>query len=130
MRLARQARQIIEQAGIGFGQRFAPASRTTNAAKRQQIRRFNVFQAASDRARGDARHTRHRGDAAISRSLGFRGSEKPPLPFVEMRQHRRVALLEKIFPLIIPKTTTRHAGIGSPSYALKPDPIQLLSDGP
>jgi hypothetical protein len=72
-------------------------SRTTNAARRERIQRFNVFQAASDRARGDARHTRHRGDAAISRGLGFRRSEKPPLPFVEMRQHRRIALLERIF---------------------------------
>jgi hypothetical protein len=32
--------------------------------------------------------------------------------------------------LIIPKTTTRHAGTESPSHAVKPDPIQLLSDGP
>jgi hypothetical protein len=32
--------------------------------------------------------------------------------------------------LIIPKTTTRHAGAESPSHAVKPDPIQLLSDGP
>ena len=61
--------QIIEQAGIGFGQRFAPVSRTTNAARRQQIRRFNVFQAASDRARGDTRHTRYRGYPKASATL-------------------------------------------------------------
>ena len=122
--------QIVEQLRIGFGQRFAPASRTTNAARRERIQRFNVFQAASDRARGDARHTRHRGDAAISRGLGFRRSEKPPLPFVEMRQHRRVALLERI--LIDHPQELRRAtpAWNPPSHALKPDPIQLLSDGP
>jgi hypothetical protein len=48
-------------------------------------------------ARGDARHTRHRGDAAIPRGLGFRGGEKPPLPFIEMRHDCRVAHLERIF---------------------------------
>ena len=122
--------QIVEQLGIGFGQRFAPASRTTNAASRERIQRFNVFQAASDRARGDARHTRHRGDAVISRGLGFRRSEKPPLPFVEMRQHRRVALLERIF-IDHPQELRRATPAWNPpSHALKPDPIQLLSYGP
>ena len=114
--------QIIEQAGIGFGQRFAPASRTTNAARRQRIRRFNVLQAASDRARGDAPHTRYRGYAAIPRGLGFRGSEKPPLPFIEMRQDRRVALLERIF-IDHPQNydTPRRYGIPLPCCQARPD---------
>jgi hypothetical protein len=107
-----------------------PPSRTTNAARRERIQRFNVFQAASDRARGDARHKRHRGDAAISRGLCFRRSEKPPLPFVEMRQHRRVALLERIFIDHPQELRRAMPAWNPPSHALKPDPIQLLSDGP
>ena len=71
-----------------------PGRRTRPAASESSTSMsFGRVRSCSQRSR----HTRHRGDAAVSRGLGFRRSEKPPLPFVEMRQHRRVALLEKIF---------------------------------
>src|ERR1019366_8192232 len=75
-------------------------------------------------------HTRYRGDAAIPRGLGFRGGEKPPLPFVEMRQDRRFALLERIFIDHLQRLRCP-TPLGNPlSIAVKPHPIQLLSDGP
>jgi hypothetical protein len=47
-----------------------------------------------------------------------------------MRQHRRVALLERIF-IDHPQELRRATRAWNPpSHALKPDPIQLLSDGP
>ena len=41
---------------------------------------------------------------------GFRRSEKPSLPFIQLRQYRCIALLELLgeSSSIIPKTTTRH----------------------
>src|SRR3954464_10521511 len=65
----------------------------------------------------------------MPRGLGFRGSEKAPLSFVEMRQDRRVALLERIF-IDHPQNYDAPRRQGIPSHAVKPNPIQLLSDGP
>jgi hypothetical protein len=58
----------------------------------------------------------------------FRGSKKPPLSFIKMRQHRRLALSEKIFiDRLQNYDVLRQWGIPIP--AVKPDPIHLLSDG-
>jgi hypothetical protein len=86
---------------------------------------FGALQCLSGRvrsSRGDARHTRYRGYAAIPRGLGFRGSEKPPLPFIEMRQDRRVALLERIF-IDHPQNydAPRRHGIPLPCCQARPD---------
>ncbi len=74
--------QIVEQTGVGFGQRFASPSQTTNAAGLQQWRRVELLKAASDRAGGDARDPANGGYAAMPRRPGFRRGEKPSLPFV------------------------------------------------
>ena len=95
------------------GQRFPPASRTANAPPRQRLRRLEIFQAAPDRARGDARNTRHCRYTVMARSPGFRSGEQTPLTFIKMRQHRRLALLERIF-IDHPATLRRRAIAGNP----------------
>ena len=85
--------QIVEQTGGRFGQRFASPSRTTNATERQQRRRVEFLQAASDRARGDPRDARNPGYAAVPRRPGLR-RQKPSLPFIQLRQYRCIALLQ------------------------------------
>ena len=42
-------------------------------------------------------NTRHRRNPTMAGGFGFRGGEQTPLTFIEMRQHRRLALLERIF---------------------------------
>jgi hypothetical protein len=57
----------------------------------------------------------------MARSPGFRGGEQTPLTFIEMRQHRHVALRERIF-VDHPATPRRHAITGNPiSVPLKTD---------
>ena len=92
--------QIIEQTRVRFRQRFASPARTANAAALHRRRRVELLQAASDRARGDARDARNRGYAATPRRPGFRRREKPSLSFIQLRQYRCIALpelLERIF---------------------------------
>ena len=92
--------QILEQTGVRFRQRFASSSRTANATEPQRPRRVEFLQAASDRARGDARDAGNRSYAAMPRRPGFRRSKKPSLPFIQLRQYRCIALpqlLERIF---------------------------------
>src|ERR1700751_1269066 len=92
--------QLLEQNRVRFRQRFASPSRTANATELQRRRRIEFLQAASDRARGDARDPGNRGYAAMPCRPGFRRSEKPSLPFIQLRQYRCIALpelLERIF---------------------------------
>jgi hypothetical protein len=66
----------VEQSAIRLGQRFPPASRTANAPLRQRLRRFEIFQSAPDRTRGDARNARDRRNPAMAGGLGLRGGEQ------------------------------------------------------
>src|SRR5208283_2690382 len=93
--------QIIEQTGVRFRQRFASPSRTANATELQRRQRIEFLQAASDRARGDARDPGNRGYAAMPCRPGFRRSEKPSLPFIQLRQYRCIALLELLERIFI-----------------------------
>src|SRR5208337_1857027 len=91
--------QIVEQAGVRFRQRFASPSWTANPTGRRR-RRVEFLQAASDRTRGDARDAGDRGYAPTPRRSSFRRSEKPSLPFIQLRQYRCIAraeFLERIF---------------------------------
>src|SRR5208283_580150 len=92
--------QIIEQAGVRFRQRFASPSWTANPTGRRR-RRVEFLQAASDRARGDARDAGDRGYAPTPRSPGFRRGEKPSLSFIQLRQYRCIALLELLERIFI-----------------------------
>jgi hypothetical protein len=105
--------QIVEQLAIRLGQRFPAASRTANAPLRRRLRRLEIFQAAPDRTRGDARNARHRSNPAMAGGFGFRGGKQTPLTFVEMRQHRRLALPERIF-INHPATLRRRGVAGNP----------------
>jgi hypothetical protein len=49
----------------------------------------------------------------MARSPGFRSGEQTPLTFVEMRQHRRLALPQRIF-VNHPVTLRRRATAGNP----------------
>jgi hypothetical protein len=104
----------VEQSAIRLDQRFPPASRTANAPLRQRLRRVEIFQSAPNGARGDARKTRHRRNPTMTGRLGLRGGEQTPLTFIEMRQHRRLALLERIF-VDHPATLRRRAVAGNPT---------------
>src|SRR6202142_1001654 len=124
--------QIIEQTGVRFRQRFASPSRTANATELQRRRRVQFLQAASDRARGDARDAGNRGYAAMPRRPGFRRSEKPPLPFIQLRQYRCIALLELSKRIFInhPQNYDAPPPRGIPYLTVGPQPIQLLPDEP
>ena len=114
--------QIVEQTGVRFRQRFASPSRTANTTELQRRRRVEFLQAASDRARGDPRDAGNRGDAPMPRRPGFRRSEKPSLPFIQLRQYRCIALRSfwgKSLS-IIPKTTTRQDRRESPPPHCRP----------
>ena len=102
----------MEQSAVRLGQRFPTASRTANTPQRQRLRCLKIFQSTPDRARGDARNTRHRRYTAMAGGPGFRGGEQTPLTFIEMRQHRRIALLERIF-VDHPATLRRRAITGN-----------------
>ena len=74
-----------------------PAANATGRLRR----RVEFLQAAPDRARGDPRDAGNRGYAAMPRRPRFRRSEKPPLPFIKLRQYRRIALLELLEKIFI-----------------------------
>jgi hypothetical protein len=78
-----------DRRAIGYPSRpvISAASRTANTPQRQRLRRLQIFQSTPDRARGDARNTRHRRYTAMARSPGFRSGEQTPLTFIKMRQH-------------------------------------------
>jgi hypothetical protein len=82
------------------------------------------------RVRGDAGDTRDRRYAAIAGRLGFRSGKTAPLPFVEMGQYRRIALLERIFIDYLATLRCRAAAGNPLSVPLRPNPIQLFPDGP
>ena len=91
-----------------------PPGRRTRPGGEQIGSASMLLQAASDRARGDARHTRNRGDAAISRGLELPPQRKAAAArSSSMRQHRRVALLDES-PLIIPKNYDAPRRHGNP----------------
>ena len=124
--------QIVKQTGVRFRQRFASPARAANATGRLR-RRVEFLQAAPDRARGDPRDAGNRGYAAMPRRPRFRRSEKPPLPFIKLRQYRRIALLELLERNLHQSSPKlRHAKTaGNPRYlTVGPEPIQLLSDEP
>ena len=110
--------QIVEQTGVRFRQRFASPSRTANATELQRRRRVEFLQAASDRARGDPRDPGNRGDAAMPRRPGFRRSEKPSLPFIQLRQYRCIALLELLERVLYQSSPKlrRATTAGNPRY--------------
>jgi len=93
--------QIVEQTGVRFHQRFASPSRTANAAGLPRRRRVEFLQAASDRARGDARDAGNRGYAAMPRRPGFRRNQKPSSPFIPLMQYRCIALLALLETIFI-----------------------------
>src|SRR5271165_5575161 len=92
--------QIVQQSGVRLRQRLASPARPANPIGRWRRRRIQLLQTASDRAGGDARNPRNRGYAAMPRRPSFRRGKKPSLPFIQLRQYRRIALpqlLERIF---------------------------------
>jgi hypothetical protein len=84
--------QIVEQTGVRFRQRFASPSRTANATELHRRRRVEFLQAASDRARGDPRDAGNRTYPAMPRRPGYRRSEKPSLPFIQLRPVEAISL--------------------------------------
>jgi hypothetical protein len=64
---------------------------TAGPGRLRRRRRAKLLQATSDRARRDPVIR----DAVITGRLGVRRREKPPLPFIETRRHRRAAALAK-----------------------------------
>ena len=58
-------------------------------------------------------NTRHRRNPTMAGGFGFRSGEQTPLTFIEMRQHRRLALRERIF-VNHPVTLRRRALAGNP----------------
>src|SRR6266446_2177222 len=89
-RWLKQALQVLHQRRIDLRERWASAARATNLW-RCRIERFQVLQAAIDRAARDPGCPRHRAHATVSSRAGLRCRKQASSALVKTRTHYLVA---------------------------------------
>jgi hypothetical protein len=92
-----QRPQIIDQFGIGFGERLAAAAMPTHAAAVRRVTRRHLVQTAADRAASDPGRAHHRGDTPWTRRDGLGCRKTTPALLVQYRSERLEAQSNRRF---------------------------------